>query len=587
MKSTAQGSTPGASCKLRKLSGWLALAGAGVAFALSAAPATVLAADAPQRPNILMIVADDMGYSDIGAFGGEVKTPNLDALAQRGMRATNFYVGPTCSPTRSMLLSGTDNHVAGFGVMHEYTGPQQQGKPGYEGHLNNRVASIASVLHNSGYHTYMAGKWHLGEEKGQWPADKGFERDFTLMQGGGSNWSDMGYPNPKHPRLTYTLNGKLIDKLPDDHFSTQAFSDFIIKSVDEQKADGKPFFAYLSFQAQHSPFAVPDDWLDKYKGRYDQGYDALRAERLARMKEMGLVGKDVTGFPRLPRVPAWDTLTPEQRKVSARKMEVYAAMLENMDHHIGRVLGHLKANGQLDNTVVVFFSDNGAEPIELLQLAASVDPAMKTWLEKNWDTKPENCGRKMSVCDYGVPWAQVGSTPFAFFKHFTAEGGIRSPLIVAGPGVKQGGEMSNAVLHVTDMAPTFIELANAKHPAQQPGSKLAPLTGKSMMPLLNGTTSAVRTDQDWIGWELFGNRALRQGDWKVRSLVKGAGGTGEWQLFNLKDDPAELRDLSASEPAKRKELVALWDQYAKKNGVILTGDGPFKGKDKPAARAGD
>lgn len=547
----------------------------------------VPAAAQTKSPNILLIVADDMGYSDIGAFGGEIRTPHLDALAQRGMRATNFYVGPTCSPTRSMLLSGTDSHLAGMGNMAEYLGPQQKGKPGYEGHLNDRVASVASVLRDAGYHTYMAGKWHLGEEKGQWPADKGFERDFTLMQGGGSNWSDMGYPNPQHPQLTMTRNGKILDQLPDDHFSTAAFSDFIMQSVDEQKGDGKPFFAYLSFQAVHSPFAVPDDWLNRYKGRYDRGYDALRAERLARMKEMGLVGKDVAGFPRLPRIPAWDTLSPEQKQVSARKMEVYAAMLANMDHHIGRVLGHLKASGQLDNTVVIFFSDNGAEPIELLQLAASVDPAMKTWLEKNWDTRPENCGRRKSVCDYGPAWAQVGSTPFAYFKHFTAEGGIRSPLIVAGPGVKHQGAVSDALLHVTDFVPTFLELAGAQHPALQAGSKLAPLGGKSMRPLLAGDAGAVRSELDWLGWELFGNSAIRQGDWKLRSLVKGAGGSGDWQLFNLKDDPAELRDLARAKPGKRKALIALWDQYARTNGVILTGDGPFKGKDKPAARAGD
>lgn len=547
----------------------------------------VPAAAQTKSPNILLIVADDMGYSDIGAFGGEIRTPHLDALAQRGMRATNFYVGPTCSPTRSMLLSGTDSHLAGMGNMAEYLGPQQKGKPGYEGHLNDRVASVASVLRDAGYHTYMAGKWHLGEEKGQWPADKGFERDFTLMQGGGSNWSDMGYPNPQHPQLTMTRNGKILDQLPDDHFSTAAFSDFIMQSVDEQKGDGKPFFAYLSFQAVHSPFAVPDDWLNRYKGRYDRGYDALRAERLARMKEMGLVGKGVAGFPRLPRIPAWDTLSPEQKQVSARKMEVYAAMLANMDHHIGRVLGHLKASGQLDNTVVIFFSDNGAEPIELLQLAASVDPAMKTWLEKNWDTRPENCGRRKSVCDYGPAWAQVGSTPFAYFKHFTAEGGIRSPLIVAGPGVKHQGAVSDALLHVTDFVPTFLELAGAQHPALQAGSKLAPLGGKSMRPLLAGDAGAVRSELDWLGWELFGNSAIRQGDWKLRSLVKGAGGSGDWQLFNLKDDPAELRDLARAKPGKRKALIALWDQYARTNGVILTGDGPFKGKDKPAARAGD
>jgi arylsulfatase len=560
--------------KLAACAGLLVATGLGLLDELPEARA----AEPAKRPNILLIVADDLGYSDIGAFGGEIETPNIDTLAQRGLSATNFYVGPTCSPTRSMLLTGTDNHVAGFGVMSEYTGPQQKGKPGYEGHLNERVTSIATLLRDSGYHTYMAGKWHLGEEKGQWPADQGFERDFTLMQGGGSHWSDMGYPNPQHPHLTFTRNGKLLDKLPDDHFSTAAFSDFITQSIDENKADGKPFFAYLSYQAVHSPFALPDDWIGKYKGRYDQGYDALRTERLARMKAMGLIGADVDLAPRMPNVPAWDSLTPEQKKISARKMEVYAAMVANMDHHIGRVLGHLKAGGQLDNTLVLFFSDNGAEPVELLELAASVDPGMKAWLEKNRDTKPENCGRKMSVCDYGAAWAQVGSTPYAYFKHYTAEGGIRSPLIAAGPGVAAAGQTTKAVLHVTDVVPTLLELADVGHPSRQAASTQAPLTGKSMQPVLAGKAQDIRSADDWIGWELFGNRAVRQGDCKALSLLKAAGGTGEWQLYNLKDDPTETRDLAASQPAKLTEMTRLWDLYAKQNGVILTGDGPFKSR---------
>jgi arylsulfatase len=372
---------------------------------------------AGQRPNILLIVADDMGYSDIGSFGGEIKTPNLDALAQRGLRARSFYVGPTCSPTRSMLLSGSDNHVAGLGNMAEYLGPKQKGKPGYEGHLNKRVASVASVLRDAGYHTYMAGKWHLGEEPGSWPAALGFERDFTLLQGGGSNWDDMKYPNPAHPRLTFTLDGKMLEKLPEHHFSSEAYANFIMKSVDENEDDGRPFFAYLSFQAVHSPFAAPDDWLDRYRGQYESGYDALRASRVARMKEMGIVGKDVQPFPRLPTVPAWTSLSREQQKLSARRMEIYAAMLSNMDHHIGRVLEHLEEAGKLDDTLVIFFSDNGAEPIELTSLVESVfSPEAKQWFLETFDQRPENWGKKGSAVDYGAAWAQVGSAPFRMFK---------------------------------------------------------------------------------------------------------------------------------------------------------------------------
>jgi len=536
---------------------------------------------ATKNPNILLIVADDMGYSDVGAFGGEIKTPNLDALAARGLRATGFYVGPTCSPTRSMLLSGTDNHVAGLGNMAEYLGPKQKGKPGYEGHLNSRVASIASVLRDAGYHTYMAGKWHLGEEPGSWPAARGFERDFTLLQGGGSSWDDMKYPNPAHPHLTFTLNGKRLERLPENHFSSEAYANFIMKSVDENKDDGKPFFAYLSFQAVHSPFAVPDEWLNKYQGLYDKGYDALRASRIARMKEIGIVGKDMQPFPRLPNIPAWDSLTPEQQKLSARKMEIYAAMLGNMDYHIGRVLDYLKEAGKLEDTLVIFFSDNGAEPVELASLVESAfSPEAKQWFLGNFDQRPENWGKKGSAASYGPAWAQVGSTPFRMFKHFVAEGGIRSPLIIAGPGVKHAGDINASFLHVMDIAPTLYELAGAEHPSKKPGSTFAPLQGKSLVPVLAGSTGSPRGESDWIGWELFGNRAIRQGDWKILNILRAAGGSGNWQLFNLKNDPGETHDLAKQNPAKLKEMIALWNRYAKENGVILTGEGPFaKGKE--------
>jgi arylsulfatase A-like enzyme len=574
--------------KTTRLQNLLAAALAG-ALALTNAHAadTASTSSVPGRPNILLIIADDMGYSDIGCFGGEIKTPNLDALAQRGLRATSFYVGPTCSPTRSMLLSGTDNHVAGLGNMAEFLGPKQKGKPGYEGHLNNRVVSLATVLRDAGYHTYMAGKWHMGEEPGSWPAARGFERDFSLMQGGGSNWSDMLYPNPAHPHLTFTLNGKALEKLPDNHFSSEAYANFIMKSVDENKDDGKPFFAYLSFQAVHSPFAVPDDWLNKYQGQYDQGYDALRASRLARMKEMGIVGKSVQPFPRLPNIPAWDSLTPEQQKLSARRMEIYAAMLANMDYHIGRVLDHLKEAGKLDNTLVIFFSDNGAESIELTSLIESVfSPEAKKWFLEHFDPRPENWGRKGSVVDYGPAWAQAGSVPFRMFKGYVSEGGIRAPLIIAGPGVTHAGDINASLLHVMDIAPTLYELAGAEHPSRKRGSTLAPLQGKSLVPLLTGRSDASRGGSDWIGWELFGNRAVRQGDWKILYLLKAAGGSGDWQLFNLRDDPAELHDLSKTHPEKRQALLALWDAYVKANGVILTGDGLFaKGRKETPATA--
>ena len=553
---------------------WVALAVLGCQAHDAAPPSEP--APSTDEPNVLLIVADDMGYSDLGCFGGEIETPNLDALAARGLRGTSFCTGPSCSPTRAMMLTGADNHVAGLGNMAEFVGPTQKGKPGYEGHLNNRVVSVATVLRDAGYHTYMAGKWHLGEEPEHWPSQKGFERDFTLLQGGGSNWPDMLYPNPAHPHLSFTRNGQRIDKLPDDYFSTAAYSDFIMECLDEHKADDRPFFAYLSYQAVHAPLSVPDDWLDRYKDRYDEGYDAVRARRLARMQELGLVGKDATPFPRLPTIPAWDELSAEQQQLSARRMEIYAAMLANMDHHVGRVLDHLDRLGKLENTLVIFLSDNGPEAVEFAELVEKVfSPDAKQWMETTFDQRPENWGKAGSVVDYGAAWAQVGSVPFRLFKAYVSEGGIRSPLIVAGPGVKHRGAVNHSPLHVTDLVPTLLELAGAAHPARSKGGELAPLQGKSLRPLLEARTEAVRSEQDWLGWELFGNRAIRQGDWKLLYLLQGAGGTGDWQLFNLREDPAELHDLSEEQPERRAAMLELWDDYVTTNGVVLTGDGPF------------
>jgi arylsulfatase A-like enzyme len=541
-------------------------------FGLSVCPA----ADVPKvKPNILLIVADDMGYSDLGCFGGEINTPNIDALAARGLRATDFYVAPSCSPTRSMMLTGTDNHIAGIGNMAEWTGPMQRGRPGYEGYLNTRVVTVASLLRDAGYHTYMAGKWHLGEKPDQWPAARGFERDLSLLQGAGSHWSDMLGLLPSEPKVTYTRNGERVKELPADYYSSKGLTDFIIQNIDEYSQDGKPFFAYLAYQAPHGPLAVPDGWRDRYKGRYDKGYDVIRAERLDRQKRLGITGQDVVTFPRLPNIPAWDTLTDEERRLAARKMERYAAMIEYMDDQIGRLIDHLQKAGKYDNTLVVFFSDNGAAGEDMGELVTKLAPEAKDWFDKTFDNRPENWGRPGSCIEYGPAWAQVSSVPFRQFKGVVADGGIRAPLIVSGAGVEHQGVIDHSVLHVMDILPTFLESSGVEHPARLPGCKVALPQGKSMWPLLAGRESEIRTDGDWLGWELFGNRAIRQGDWKLLCLLEGAGGTGDWELFNLKDDPAEMHDLSATHPEKRQAMLKLWDEYVKTNGVIVSDAGPF------------
>ena len=528
---------------------------------LVAAAASAYAQD--RRPNIVLIVADDAGYADVGSFGGEISTPNIDALASVGVRFTNFYVGPTCSPTRSMMLSGVDNHIAGLGNMAEFTASNQKGKPGYEGHLNARVAPVASLLKDAGYRTYMAGKWHMGEEPNQFPAARGFERDLALIPGGGSHFDDMW--GAKGDKQLYTRNGAVITQLRQGFHSTVDYTNAIIENIDEHKADGKPFFAYLAYQAPHDPFQLPNDWLDRYKGRYDQGYDAVRAARLARMEQLGIVARNATVFPRLPNIPAWDALSQEDKKQSARRMELYAAMLEHLDKNVGRLVRHLKANQLYDNTLFVFLSDNGPEG-NIMKMGAP------------WDnSRLEDWGKKGTFIQYGPAWAQVSAGPFRMFKGFTSEGGTRAPMIIAGPGVRDGGRISEAVTHVMDVPATLLNVAGASYPSLYQGQAISPLQGKSLTPIMDASRSTIRAKSDWLGWELFGNRAIRQDEWKLLWLCAPLG-PGKWQLFDIKADPGETKDLSDAQPRIRDQLLQLWAEYARVNNVILPSESPICAK---------
>jgi arylsulfatase len=548
-----------------------AIALIGIAF-----PPQMSAAD--DRPNILLIVADDLGYSDLGSYGGEIKTPVLDQLAQQGVRYTDFYVAPTCSVTRSMLLSGTDNHVAGLGNMWESNAPNQIGKPGYEGALNKRVASVAELLQDNGYHTYMAGKWHLGLKPDQIPHARGFERDFSLLVGGGSHFDDGWNIEWQIPKAPYTEDGRPVKKLPKDFYSTKAYTDKTIQFIEEGRKDNKPFFAYLAYTAPHGPLHLPDDWLRRYKNRYDEGWDAIRQQRLARMRELGIVDEGVNAADRLYFLPRSTTFTPAGRVIQGRKMELYAGMVEYMDDQIGRVFDYLKQIGEYDNTVVIFISDNGAEGNELRASVAGQRGslgylhAMNNFAEDGHNS----LGRKGTYAEYGPLWAQVSMAPFRIFKAWVSEGGIRSPLIVSGPGVKGTGELNKkAVLHVMDIAPTILELAGIQHPATYKGREIEAMQGKSWVGMLNGSTQSPRGPSDWLGWELFGNRAIRQGDWKITWLYEPFG-TEDWQLFNLAEDPGEQYDMSDKFPKKRKQLVALWDEYVETNGVITGARSPFE-----------
>ena len=531
-----------------------------------------------KRPNILLIVADDLGYSDLGCYGGEINTPVLDNLAKKGVRYTNFCVSPTCSVTRSMLLSGTDNHVAGLGNMGELTAPNQIGKPGYEGALNKRVASVAELLQDNDYHTYMAGKWHLGMKPDEIPHTRGFERDFSLLVGGGSHFNKQWNINWQIPVAPYTEDGQPVEKLPKDFYSSKNYTDKTIQFIEEGRNDGKPFFAYMAFTAPHGPLQVPDKWLRRYKNRYDEGWDGIRQKRLTRMEELGIVDEGVNTADRLYFLPRSSGLAPAVRVMAGRKMELYAAMVEYMDDQIGRVFDYLKEIGEYDNTIVIFFSDNGAEGNDLRGMMAGQMGtfgflhAMNNFAENGHNS----IGRKGTYSEYGAAWAQVSMAPFRIYKGWTSEGGIRSPLIVSGPGVKGTDELNKkAILHVMDIVPTIMEFAGIEHPSTYKGHEVAPVQGKSWVGMLEGRTQSPRTASDWLGWELFGNRAIRQEDWKISWLYQPLG-TGDWQLYNLAEDLGEQYDLSDKFPEKRKELIALWDEYVEMNGVIIGERSPFE-----------
>jgi arylsulfatase len=547
--------------------------------ALLAAPAPSHAQAQPQakRPNIVIILGDDLGFADTGAFGSEIRTPNIDALANNGVRFTNFYTHATCSPTRSVLLSGVDTHLNGLGSMDEWIAPNQRGLPGYEGDLNKQVVTLPQLLRNAGYHTYMVGKWHLGKTPDHIPAARGFERDFTLLDGGGSYW-DMNNVTAASPRLVFTEDGRYLTRLPKDYYATKTYTDKLIGYIDAHRGDGKPFFAYVSHQAPHDPFHLPREWRNRHVGAYDQGWDAVRQARLKRQVELGIMPKGTELAERMWFIPDPVVLAPATRALLGKKMELYAGMVENMDFHVGRLIDHLKKIGEYENTIFIVFGDNGAEGTDLFDMIAGT-PGTRDFLFAaiNWSqTNPNAWGDPGSFVGYGPMWAQVSMTPFSQYKGWLAEGGIRSALIVSGPAVKRPkGSLNHGVLHVADLMPTLLEVAGASYPKTHEGRELPPLMGKSMGRVLAGQAETTRTDQDYLAWELFGNRAVRQGDWKLRWQFKPYG-KGEWELFNVAKDPAERQDVAAQNPGKVKTMTALWDDYVKTNNVILPSRGPFE-----------
>lgn len=525
----------------------------------STAPSAENAQDIQSRPNILLVVADDLGYSDIGAFGSEILTPNLDELAAGGMSLTNFYSGPTCSVTRSMLMTGMDSHIAGLGNMAETVADNQMGQPGYEGHLSARVDTVAEILKSAGYHTYMAGKWHLGMHPDRSPRSRGFEQSFAMLYGAGSHFSDMaGGDAHRHPVL-YRDNGLLIDELSDDFYSTTFYTDRIIEQIDSNVDDGRPFFAYLAYTAPHWPLQAPDSIIDKYRGAYDRGYDSVRQGRFAAQQKLGLFDSSIQAPQRPGYVKPWVDLSDQERAYHARNMEIYAAMVDYMDTGIGRVIDYLDKRDQLDNTIIVFISDNGAEHWD----HSSAPPPIGEFAA-NFDNSAENSGREGSFVLYGSEWAHVSNTPFSRYKGTTYEGGIRSPAVISWPDKIASGQVSRAITHSSDWLPTFAELA---------GAGTQNVSGKSLVGLLTGSVEQVRDSNETVGMEIWGKRGIIANGYKLVSSGK-PNELVDWELYNLQADPGEQIDLAQRQPEVFNSMLKHWNDYVANNNVILP-EGPF------------
>lgn len=510
-----------------------------------------------QKPNIVLILVDDAALMDLGAYGGEAATPNIDRLAQKGTMFTNYHTSPMCAPSRAMLLTGYDSHLTGVPNLPLFLPPEYAAKEGYEGILNDEVKTIATRLKDEGYHTYVAGKWHLGHTETTLANKRGFDRSFILGASGADNYEHKAYL-PTQSKPPWYEDGKAID-LPEDFYSSRNFVDKVMQYMKETPKDDKPFFTYLAFQAIHIPVQAPKEFIEKYEGVYDGGWGEIREKRFAKAKELGLIPATAELGDMLPVLKTWEEQSPEDKKLKAKAMAVNAAMLEAMDFHIGRYITYLEKQGKMDNTVFIITSDNGPEASD-----PSLVAGMGLWLKSvGYHREYETLGEKGSWNFIGPEFASAAASPSAFFKFYAGEGGLRVPLIISGKGVPSA-QSKNAFSFVTDVVPTILDIAQIKK-IDKVNDK--PFTGKSLFPILQNDTNRVYAPNEPIGMEAASQAALFKGDMK---LVKNGPPYGDniWRLHNLQNDPGEMTDLAASMPDLYQELLKDYKEYAVKFKVL-------------------
>ena len=511
---------------------------------------TLVACSGPEtgtRPNIVLIMADDMGYSDIGCFGSEIKTPNLDRLAANGIRLTQFYNASRSCPTRASLLTGLYQHQAGVGDM-----VANLGYPAYQGRLNEECVTLGEAMKFNGYKAFMSGKWHVGNQPEVHPLNRGFDRYFGLLDGAGSFFEKKAYRVNQTPPVWMLENE---DYTPPDSgfYLTDAITDYGISFIKTLEEENQPFFLYLAYTAPHWPLhALPED-IEKYRGKYMKGWDVLRGERYERMLGMGIIDSSVRLSTRDEMSPDWDTLADEEKEMWDLRMAVYAAMIDRLDQNIGRVVNYLTEVGKIENTLIIFLADNGGchEPIKN---------------RGNYLPTSAETGTRDSFDSYEYPWANVSNTPFRMFKHWVHEGGISTPFIAHYPQQIKKGQISSEPGHIIDLMPTFIELAGGLYPSEYEGRNIMPMEGISLIPVFKGKKLERNAP---IFWEHEGNRAVREGDWKlVSAYTYSKKAFKEWELYNLNEDRSELNDLSEKFPEKKSEMTESYEKWAKRAGVV-------------------
>lgn len=535
------------------------------------------------RPNILLLVGDDIAFGDLGIYGSEITTPNFERLANAGVRFANFHASPVCSVTRSMLLTGCNNIEIGLGSFDYSFYPASKGKPGYEGYLTENALAITQLFKDAGYEVFKSGKWHLGGEAagGYGPLHWGFTKEFGILSGGSNHWnnlrmtpdfSDPDFMNKKFEEH-WTLNGEKYNR-PEGIYSGELYTNQMLEFIKEGHEAGNPWFAYLAFTTAHFPIQAPPELVDKHYEFYlEKGYEGLKQFRYERLKKNGLISNSSDPAPENDLVKKWNELSDDEKKYQAKVFATYAAEIEDQDIRIGQLIDYLKVSGQLENTMIIYLSDNGPEGMEA-ENPKTGNQVFGEWIENNYDTSFEGIGTANSSNYIGTSWANAATGGLSWWKWFIGEGGIRVPMIIVPPGAMTGsspraGELSNAVMSVKDIPMTILDYAGIEHPGSNYKGKIVTKpSGISARPYLEKKTDHVRTEKDWYAFELFGNAYLMKGNYKLMKVRTGMFGDGKWHLYNVVDDPSESKPIESMKPELFDEMMTLYTSYEKEHNLV-------------------